>query len=209
MVRFYIPIPSFFIHLMAGIFSKLGGGINRINSLFNLVVMKTENDLTLLGLNLRPIDVGLHASGLNVRRELILEGLAFHVYLVGAEPKRVYIRTYVRAIEKLRNGLPLGIPFAPKFWPFQIALLDIKSPEPSSWVREFKWRLGAMTLLAEAGPLGAINYLGAKGAGGILISFIEIMIAILTEIFFKFCRFFLAPIIKQVFFRKLKWVNES
>jgi nucleoside-diphosphate-sugar epimerase len=207
--RLFIPIPSIVIIMMSGVFSKLGGSLNRINSLFNLASMDTRSDLNFLGLSLRPLDIGLHASGSAIRRQLILEGHAFYAYLVGEAPKKIYIRHYVRIIEKLRKGLPLQIPFSSKFWPFLIGVLDRKNSVQSKWIEEYRWRLSAVTLLAEASSRGAINFLGNKVDNGFLVSLLGIMSAILIELFFRLSRLLLAPLIKIIFSEKLKRADDS
>jgi len=98
----------------------------------------------------------------------------------------------------------LQFPFGYKFWPFLIALIDSKSPKLFPWVGEYKWRLRAATLLSEASPVGAINFLGASGDGGFILSFFGILSALLSEIHLKICRLILAPFIKLVFARKFK-----
>ncbi|MBU3612862.1 NAD(P)-dependent oxidoreductase [Polynucleobacter sp. MG-27-Goln-C1] len=205
--RIYIPFPSIIIRYLAGIFEKIGGGLNRLNSLFNLVEMRTENDLSFLDLNLRPLDSGLNCSGSNRRRKLLLEGLAFYSYIDGAKAKNINIRYYVRIIEKLRNAIALDLPLWPKTWPLWITLLDRKKIKKYPWIEEFKWRLKATTLLAEASTDGALHFIDPKG-GGFMRSLFGIFGALLCEILLLICKFLFAPLLQLIIFRKLESNHE-
>ena len=198
-VRIHIPFPSIFIRLMAKVLVRIGGGLNRLNSLFNLIDMNTKSDLDLLDLNLRPLISGLNSSGSNMRRQLLLEGFAFQSYVVGVTIKKINMRNYVRIIERLRNGVSLQLPIWHQTWPFWVALLDNKKLKPYPWVKEFKWRLKAATLLAEASTDGAINFMGPIGSG-FVSSFFGILTALLSDVFVKICRFFFAPFIQFIFY---------
>jgi len=79
------------------------------NSLFNLAIMDTKSDLNFLELSLRELNSGMHKSGENRRRKLLIEGKALLKYILRCDPNMVQIITYVRIIEKLRNGTPLYI----------------------------------------------------------------------------------------------------
>lgn len=209
LTRFYIPIPSVSLRLMAGVFSKLGGSISRINSLFNLVEMNTKSDLNFLNLKLRSLDTGLHVTGSSNRRELILEGHAFHFYLVGKDSKKMNMRNYVRIVEKLRDGRSLQIPGRNKFWPFMIALVDDKNLKSYPWVEEYRWRLRTATLISEASPIGAVNFLGNNGSGGFSNSFFGIISALLLEILLKICRLLFRRFFKSVFSKKIRYSHEA
>lgn len=201
-IRIFIPIPSVFIHLMGKVFARIGGGLNRLNSLFELPAMHTRDDLQLLNLHLRPIVSGMNCSGSISRRHLLLEGLAFYVYLSSFNIKKSNIRNYVRVIEMLRNSMALGLPFRHQIWPFLIAILDGRNIEQCPWTEEFRWRLKAATLLAESSTSGAINFIDPDG-GGFIHNFIGVLGAFLFEIFIKIFRFFLRPFFKLIFSGKI------
>lgn len=206
--RIYIPVPSIIIHLLAGIFEKIGGGLNRLNSLFNLVDMKTTNDLHFLDLKLRQLSSGLNSSGSNSRRQILIEGFAFHAYIVGKRIKKINVRNYVRIIERVRKGDSLQLPLCHQTWPFWIALFDDKKIEIYPWVKEFKWRLRAATLLAEASTTGAIKFIDPMG-GGFVSSLFGILSSLTSEVFLKILRLLLTPLIQFILIGKLKENHDS
>jgi NADH dehydrogenase len=207
-LRIQVPFPSLFIRLLAGFFERIGGGINRLNSLFNLTDMHTKDDLDLLALNLRSLSSGLNISGSNRRRQLILEGLALHAYIMGMSIKKINMRNYVRIIEQLRDGLSLQLPFGHHTWLLWIILLDNKHLKLTPWIEEFKWRLRAAILLAEASTTGAKYFINPNGSG-FISSFFGIFTALVTELAVKVCGFFLAPLMRLVLSKKLKCSHES
>jgi nucleoside-diphosphate-sugar epimerase len=207
-LRIFIPFPSIIIRLLSGILAKIVGGIVRLNSLFNLVEMKTKTDLDILDLNLRPLVSGLNVSGSNGRRALLMEGFAFYVYIVGAKNKKVNMRNYVRVIERLRNSVALKFPFWHQIWPFWIALIDSKKINQSPWTGEFRWRLKAATLLAEASTIGAINFIDPRGSG-FMRSLNGILGALFFEIAISICKLLFSPFFQLLFLRKVDSNHES
>ena len=78
--RVFIPVPVSLVKLLGvliGTRLRARLGIERLDSLFNLPVMDTANDLKRVGITLRPPASGMHPSGNNNRRRLIQEGNAF------------------------------------------------------------------------------------------------------------------------------------
>lgn len=206
-IRIFIPFPSIVVILMSKVLARIGGSLGRVNSLFNLPEMNTKKDLDSLNMKLRPLVHGMHFSGSNKRRRLLLEGLAFHTYIVNSSIKKLAIRNYVRIIEKLRNAIVLELPLWPKTWPFWIALLDRKKIKKFPWIEEFKWRLKAATLLAEANTAGAVHFIDPKG-GGFMRSLFGIFGALLCEILLVICKFLFAPLLQLIILRKFESNNK-
>ena len=125
--RLLVPVPVVFI----GPISRIIGrrlrsllGYPQLKSLLDLPLVNTDSDLKLLNLTLRPLVSGLHLSGEDRRRRLIMEGVALLGYVLKERPDSDLLRRYVRAVEKLRVGSPLVLPAWVVKWPVLIGLFD-------------------------------------------------------------------------------------
>ena len=77
--RWLVPVPVILIQAVGRLLGKrlrVRLGFERLNSLFDFPLMDTANDLQRLGLSLRSLHSGMHPSGDDRRRRLILEGKA-------------------------------------------------------------------------------------------------------------------------------------
>lgn len=166
--RCFLPVPALIIATairLVGEPLRTRTGLERLRSLFDLPVMNTAFDLQRLGLQLRPLSSGMHPAGSARRRHLIVEGHALLSYVLRAEPGNAMLGRYVRATEKLRDGGVLALP-KPFVWlPALLALIDRGNCSETTWGKEFRWRLDAATVLAEASPLGARQFLGVGEHG--------------------------------------------
>jgi NADH dehydrogenase len=162
--RLFVPVPvvavNFFVEVIGPTWrNKLG--LVRLLSLFDLPEMTTESDLNNLGLSLRSISAGLHPSGDDRRRNLLLEGQALLTYILKEQPDWIMSRRYARAIESLRGGRAIGLSKIFLSYPILLSLLDKKSWGDESMGAEFICRLDAATLLSEASPIGGNALFGA------------------------------------------------
>ncbi len=197
--RLPFPIPVMLIQAMASILgpqwmARLG--MARLSSLFDLPVMETAaGDLQRLGLALRPLRSGMHRSGNGRRRQIIQEAQSLATYVLRERPRAIVLRNYVRVVEQLRDGSPLGLPAWAIGFPVMLALLDGKAYVSSARGAEFAWRLEAATVLAEATPQGAQRFLGHKP--GVLMSLIRMAPPVFAEIFWRVLRIPCTPFLRR------------
>lgn len=160
--RYFVVVPTciiyWCIHVLGSKYSSRLG-LDRLRALFELPIMNSSGDLILLGIKLRSLRSGMHRSGNNQRRELLRESGAIFLYLLNDSPDRNLIRRYVRVVERLRDGYPVGLPNIFVHFPKMISLMDYSSSNNNQFTQEFLWRLDAATLLAEASTQGASRFL--------------------------------------------------
>ena len=185
--RLSLPVPVIAVRLagvLLGARLQQALGLDRLESLFALAAVDAAPDLQRLQLRLRTLEEGMHPSGHDRRRRLLLEGRALLGYLLAAQPAAGLVRRYVRAIEQVRDGQPLPLP----------AWLARHSSVMALWDRcgatgrhgtELAWRLQAATALSEASVQGAARFLGLGRAGGLLVACWAMGCAILGEIFWR------------------------
>jgi NADH dehydrogenase len=195
--RGFVPVPvvvidAFSLALGASLRTKLG--LERLSSLFDLPVMPTTSDLEQLGLALRPLHSGMQPSGSDLRRCVLLEGRALFTYVSKEPPGSAVLRRYVRAIESLRSGCPLGLPHAIMKYPILMSLIDKAVWADKSVGTEFSWRLDAVTVLAEATPSGASSFLGLGREHGVLSSLLSMANAVVCEVFWRILRILCLPL---------------
>jgi len=192
--RFSIPVPVLLVKLVSGVIGrKLSDvtGLSRLESLFGLPLMKTENDLNAIGLKLRALNSGLHKSGNGNRRALMLEGLTLFGYILKSKPESSLVRRYVRMIEAMRPSRALTIPAVFIRYPQLIAILESKKSLNPRFKEELTWRIDAVTLLLEATPQGSFRFLRMTGKHNIFVSVIGIGFSVLTEIMWRILSFIL------------------
>ena len=194
--KLFIPFPTIFITIIGSLIGyRLRNrlGLERLKSLFDLPIMDTEKDLKILNLSLRSLSSGMHRSGSNRRRTLILEGRALFIYLLKSNPSASLIRRYVRVIEKMREGKPLGLPQFIYKQPLLMGFLDI----PYAQIREnseFVGRLDDAMVLAEATIQGANSFLGFDKKSGVLVSLFIILKSLIVEAFWRVLSLTILPI---------------
>jgi nucleoside-diphosphate-sugar epimerase len=190
--RTFVPVPSFVVVRIAA------KRFERLRSLFDLPAMATEADLLQLGLCLRPLDSGMHPSGDDRRRRLVIEGRAFLAYVLKEQSSEAVLRNYLRVIENLRGGNALGLPKVFVQWPVLLAIIGGANPIATAWKKEYVWRLGAATVLAEATSFGAKRFLGLGESFGFVASFFGITRAVLAEAGWRLLALVLAPVTRIV-----------
>lgn len=202
--RFGVPVPVIFINAL-GQSLRTRFGLERLRSLFDLPVMATASDLTLLGLTLRPLRSGMHPSGSDRRRRVLQEGLALLTYISKATPSSVVLRRYARVIEEMRGGAALGLPPLLMNLPATLSMLDASLWADKTESADYAWRLDAATLLAEATPAGAERFLGIgselERTSGVLFTVIEMTSAVVGEIIWRILRAFLSPMVHKILAR--------
>ncbi len=132
--------------------------IGRLRSLTRAEAMATASSLARLRLALRRLEDGMEPSGSARRRRLACEARALLRYVLGQPASSGCIRRYVRAIERLREGEPLCLPATMLRCPSLIALIE-RAGKGSTQSAELTWRIDAATLIAEASPTGARQFL--------------------------------------------------
>lgn len=198
--RLLIPVPIFLIRLVKLIVpSRLEDklGLERLNSLFDLPVMDTKNDLQLLGVTLRSLSPGMTRSGNSRRRNLIREGQALLAYILKVKPTSTLVRRYVRCIESIRGGSPLHLPRFMLRFPVAIALLEEPSIQSTPTGAEFAWRLNASVVLAEASIQGAHRFLAVGAPSGFISDLRHMAYAIVLEVWWRILSLAAAPVLRS------------
>lgn len=199
--RLFIPVPAFIIPMAS---TALGGtlscklGIDRLQSLFDLEPMETAVDLERLNLILRPIHSGMHSSGDDRRRRLLMEGNALFHYILKRKPSGALLRRYVHAVEQVRDGFALDIPGLILKVPVLLSLLDDQSWICEAKGKELAWRFDAATLLAEATTDGAPSFLGLGRRTGTMISLGVVVRAVVSELFWRIIKIPCFPIVTRI-----------
>lgn len=195
--RGFVPVPVVVINVFTMALSptlRTRLGLERLRSLFDLPVMSTASDLKQFGLALRPLHSGMHPSGSDRRRCVLLEGRALFTYVLKEPPSSVVLRRYVRVIENLRSGQPLAVPHAIVKYPILISLIDKTVWADKLAGTEFAWRLDAVTVLAEATPSGASRFLGLGCKHGVLNSLLSMTNAVMCEVCWRILRTLFLPL---------------
>lgn len=188
--RFYIPVPVKLVKVAGALLSReirQQTGLDRMQSLFELPMMETTEDLRLLGMDLRTLTDGMHRSGNGRRRRLLREGWVLIRYLLRQPPQRFTVRRYVRAMEQLNKNYEVCL----RGWvlsnPWAIALLDqgaARKMETSS----LGWRLHVASVLAESTIPGANRFLGPMKGRTFLWAAIIIFRAGMAEMLWRALR---------------------
>ena len=195
--RLPFPVPVVFIHIAISVLGtnlSKKMGLERLTSLFDLKTMETTEDLKRLGISLRSLHSGMSRSGDSRRRNLASEGRALLHYVLGTQPDQALIRRYVRSIELLRDGLPLGISALMLKHPVLIALLDEPGRFTSERAAEFTWRLNAAMVFAEASTAGGTRFLGLGNRAGFVVNAFAISRTLAMEIVWRVVRLISKPI---------------
>lgn len=186
--RLFIPFPTYIITLIVSIMGDKSTSIaklKRLLSLFQLSEMETSTSLDAIGLQLRPLHSGMHPSGNDNRRQLLLEGKALLKYVLNEKPQISLLRRYVRTIEQLRTGSVLGLRSYFLKFPRFLAVFDESSFKKKPEYQELFWRIDAATILSEATPRGAFHFLALGKMTGLFFSALWIVITVLSEIIWK------------------------
>jgi len=196
--RGFVPVPVVVINILAAILGealRTRLELERLRSLFDLPAMETASALKQLGLTLRPLHSGMHPSGNDRRRGLLLEGWALFNYVLKEPPNVTVLRRYVSVIEQLRNGQALSLPKLFLSYPVFLSLLDESAWVNKSLGAEFSWRLDAVTMLAEATPSGAYRFLGLGRGHGVANSLLLMTNAVISEVFWRVFRMLSFPLV--------------
>ena len=190
--RLWVPVPARLVRLAARLVPTRPGAapaLQRLTSLFDLPPMDTADDMAKLGVALRPLGAGMRRSGDDRRRGLVAEGRALLAYVLRARPAPALVRRYVRCVERLGPGLPLGLPPVMLRRPSTLALLD----GTSSAAGVLDQRLNAAVLLAEASTQGSARFLSIGARGGPVLSLMRIAGAVILELAWRVLRIFTGP----------------
>ncbi len=196
--RLWVPVPAGMVRLAALAFGSQPGrlaALQRLRSLFDLPAMHSADHLALLGVALRPLRAGMHASGDDGRRELIREGRALLGYVLKVRPAPALVRRYVRCIESLGSGRPMGLSNLLLRRPATLALLDGASAAVRV-VPELEQRLHAAVVLAEASTQGSARFLSLGAKGGLLLGVIRLAKAVTLELLWRTLRPLALPALK-------------
>jgi NADH dehydrogenase len=196
----YIPIPRSLIWVIAKLIgARLSNkwGLNRLQSLFMLPLMDSTRDLQQLSLTLRTLEVGLTLTR-HSRRSLLLEARALLIYVLRLPPAATLLRRYVKAIENLRENKVLRLPKFFLLKPVLLGLIDGAMCINDEFQNEFRWRLNAALILAEASTQGARRFLGVSGRISGLRSCVRIIAAVLFEAIRRVSQIIFFPILRYV-----------
>lgn len=171
--RWAVPVPlallRLYVHVkkLIPVFPDIP--LDRIKGLLALPHMDTEESLQALDLNLRDLAAGLRQT--SGRRRILEEGNSFFRYLSGLPSGSFVLRRYVRAVEKLRGGHPLGL--MPVFLRFPGWLRTIDPSRPVFVLQEqdrqdLTWHLNASVALLEASPQHAQLFTLTKSMGRVV-----------------------------------------
>lgn len=199
--RLFVPVPVFIISFSSTLLGRTLSrklGLERLQSLFDLQPMDTAVDLERLNLFLRPIHAGMHPSGDDRRRRLLIEGNALLQYIIKRRPESALLRRYVHAVEQVRDGSALDIPCLFLKVPVLLSLLDDRSRMCEPKGKELAWRFDAATLLAEATTEGASSFLGLGRRTGLLINLVVVVRAVVSELIWRIVKVFSYPLIIRV-----------
>jgi nucleoside-diphosphate-sugar epimerase len=197
--RFFLPVPVILVKSVSLVIGKKLSnrlGLDRIISLIYLPVMETQFDLNTLNLKLRDLRSGMHSSGDIRRREILQEAYAMLSYILKSKPSYSVLRRYLKIIEKLRDAKSLGLPSYYIRRPFLFSLLDKRAWQNKYEYDEFIWRLDAATMLAEATPYGGYYFLGLGDQQGFLKSLLTMILAIISEVYWRVLGFIFLPFIR-------------
>jgi NADH dehydrogenase len=160
-VPWRVPVPAAVVRAGAALADFAGARslADRARSLLAIPPMATAGDLAALGVALRPSreDFARRAA----RRACVREGAALLRYVLGAAPGLALVRRYARAVEALRDALPLPLPGWGLRIPFLLRALD--QPRLRAADAEWQWRVHTATAIAEASPRGAPRFLALQG----------------------------------------------
>ena len=188
--RIFIPIPviivTFTIKLLGGRF-----GLERLNSLFSLRPMRLDCDR----FQMRDIAAGMHRSGNDSRRKLLIEARAVISYVLTKSPNVFFLSRYARAIAELKNGKDMRLPLIFTSFPSTLTLLDCRGAGKDIWQKEFMWRIDSATAIAEASTLGARVFLGSGISQYFLKNLAELIYAVFRELFWRLLTLILSPLI--------------
>lgn len=120
----------------------------RLDSLLGLPKLDSTADLRILGVSLRPLDVGL-ARGSPARRGLLREAAGLSQALLGTRPPAGMQRRYVRALARLGIYAAASSVAPPTIL---LAALDTPRTRAHAAVGSLGWRFGVIARLAEAEP---------------------------------------------------------
>nr|BAM15179.2 hypothetical protein [uncultured microorganism] len=196
--RLFVPAPVFLVELIRRTLSENLSttlGLSRLSSLFGLPPMHTTPDLNAIGLELRSLRSGMHRSGADRRRRLVLEGTALLHYLLRKPPSSMLVRRYVRMIETLRKGTPLSFPPWLFRNPVALALMDDRGFVNSLPGEEFGWRVDAAAVIAEASVQGASRFIGGGRSTPFIAALAQMGLAVCAELFWRISRRALRPIL--------------
>lgn len=186
--RFFIPFPTLVITLTVKVLGSKSDFLSRLErllSLFKLPAMETSSSLESIGLKPRPLHSGMHPSGNGNRRQLLLEGKSLLTYVLNETPQFSLLIRYVRTIEQLRTGSPLGLRSCFLKFPKLLAVFDESTFKSKLNFQEVFWRIDAATILSEATPRGAFQFLALGKMSGFFSSSLCIALTVLSEIFWR------------------------
>lgn len=203
--RLFVPLPVALLGpVVRAANAVLGRAIDpgRVRSLVDLPAMASAADVARLDLRLRPLAAGMHPSGDDRRRRLLSEGGALIGYILGERAPSSLMRRYVRAIEGLHNGTPTAVSAWLLDRPRCIAALDRAALSSSAECVEWQWRLDMATLLAEASPQGARQFLMIGQTAGIVGATISLAQVAVSEVFRRLASLLAAPLLRRALVRR-------
>ncbi|MBB5192467.1 NADH dehydrogenase [Silvimonas terrae] len=211
----FIPVPTLLVRFAAGCLGNSLStrlGIGRLLSLFDLPFMESASHLASVMVRPRPLRRGLKGGGVSGggakhhqdRRALLIEATAILGYVMRKHCAPVAGRHYVRAIEQLRDGRPLDLPWQGEALSIWLPFIDdpsLMGARNETQRREFFWRLDAATVMAEASPAGARQFIGLGHKHGMIAYGVQMIGALCRESASFLLRICTRPILRRLLVR--------
>lgn len=150
-----VPLPAdpivACLDLAGRVVPRLAGMAERVRGLVGLPFRPSEEDLAAIGLRLVDPVRGLGAAS---RRQILFEAHLLFRSLGIRRPPLSAMMAYGRAVERLGDGAPIGLPRLARMWPPLIRLSEPLSEGPGDGRRDsLKSRLAVASLVADAAGL--------------------------------------------------------
>lgn len=195
--RLLVPVPAVLVRAVVWALGKERSsrmGLSRLESLFDLPHMDSQESLDYLGLKLRPLQEGMRRPPELVNDALEVEARTLLRYVLKVQPDASLIKGYVDMIKTLKAGASLCLPDFITKKPVLLLLLDDQGFLASARGKELAWRLDAATLLAEATPRGAAHFLGVGRRDGLVLYSFLLTKAMVMELCSRLARAIAMPL---------------
>lgn len=183
--RLKLPVPVFLLRgalRMAERFLGARFSSDRLNSLIKLPPMDARADLASLNVVLRPLASALNRRG-NAVRDLLLEGRALTLALVGAKPPPRLLRRYIYLLHIRGQNEALSLPTRLLSRPAWLAALDTPARRTRAALPGgLAWRMNVVMRLAESQPELADLFLMMPNRSGRLAALRCFLIAGIREL---------------------------
>jgi nucleoside-diphosphate-sugar epimerase len=203
--RFFLPIPAFFVNLLcllpAGILKNKSAFL-KLKSFFELPLMNTREDMAILKLSLRDLSSGMHPSGSNRRRSFLIEGWILFKYVFKSPPNFIFLRRYIKFIEKKDLIKPLHLPESLKLFSGTLCFFEYFTFY-RDWNLVLKQRLDFVLFISESDRFNYVSFF--KNKKNFILSLFLLIFYIINEVAMRllfvlslpFFYFFMRSLVKK------------